>query len=67
MFVSDSMVCNNADDTKIYVSDHITHKIIKELESVMFCKKRLDNKINHLHEQALPVACGDNNSAFTIL
>ena len=31
----------------------------------MFCKKRHDNKINHLHEMALRIAYRHNNSAFT--
>ena len=33
MFVSDSMVCNYADDTTIYVSDHINNEIIRKLEN----------------------------------
>ena len=33
----------------------------------MYCERRLNNKINHLHEKALRMAYGDNNSAFTTL
>ena len=33
----------------------------------MFCERRLNNKINHLHEKALRIAYGDNNSVFTTL
>ena len=33
MLVSDSMVCNYADDTTIYVSDHMHNEIIKKFEN----------------------------------
>ena len=33
MIVYDSMVCNYADDTTIYVSDHIHNGIIRKLEN----------------------------------
>ena len=33
MFVSDSMICNYADDTTIYVSDYKNDEIIRKLEN----------------------------------